>query len=162
MQEEKKSGKEEDKAPTKKMKIKLDPMDGTADNKMDVCAFLFENVDAKSWIKWRIQLHELTCNMPLTTRAKKIKVAKALLKGQAREYFIDMRTDFELNNNNKNDKEEYFVEAIEGHGSISSVLLPKELPQVLILYGGYTLKGVQGKAIFSGPRQPQVSGKFAQ
>ena len=103
-------------------------------------AFLFENGNTESWIKLRIQLDKLTCNMPFTTGAKKIKVAKAFLKGQAREYFIDMRTDFELNDDNKNDKEEYFVEAIEGRGSISSVLLPKELPQVPSFYDGYASK----------------------
>ena len=72
MQEEKKSGKEEDKAPTKKMKIKLDPMGETADDEMEGRAFLFESGDAKAWIKWRIQLDKLTCNMPLITGAKKI------------------------------------------------------------------------------------------
>ena len=34
MQEEKKSGNKEDKAPTKKVKIKLNPMDKTVNNKM--------------------------------------------------------------------------------------------------------------------------------
>ena len=79
-------------------------------------AFLFKNGNDKDLVKWRTQLDELTCYMLLTTGAKKIKLAKALLKGQAREYFINMLTDFELNNNTKNDKEEYFSEAIEGLG----------------------------------------------
>ena len=116
MQEEKKSSNNDKEAPTKKMKVKLDPMDKSADNKMEVCAFLFENGNAKSRIKSRIQIDKLTCHMPLTTGGKKTKVAKAHLKGQAREYFMDIFTDFKLNDNNKNDREEYFAEAIEGLG----------------------------------------------
>ena len=78
MQEEKKSGKEEDKAPTKEMKIKLNPMDKAADNKMEVCIFLFENRNAQHWIKWRIQLDNSYTTCRSTTGAtRNMKVAKA-------------------------------------------------------------------------------------
>jgi hypothetical protein len=61
---------DEEEAPTKKMKIKLDPEDEEADDEMEVRAFLFETGDAESWIKWRIQLDELIRDMPLTTGQK--------------------------------------------------------------------------------------------
>ena len=51
MQEEKKSRNSDEEAPTKKMKIKLDPMNEAVDNEAEVCAFLFENGMAKNWVK---------------------------------------------------------------------------------------------------------------
>ena len=80
---------------TKKIKIKIDP-DNDDSEELEVRAFMFEDGDAEQWIKWRIQLDELIRDIPLKTEQGKIKTAKALLKGAAREVFLTELVDVEL------------------------------------------------------------------
>ena len=85
--------KHDEEAETKKIKIRLDPESDEDEDKLEVRAVLFESGDAEAWVKWRIQMDELIRDMPLGTPEEKSKVAKALLKGDARERFVTVSTD---------------------------------------------------------------------
>ena len=92
---EKKKSDEVDDRETKKLRIKTDPTDEDSDE-IEVRATVFDEGDAEGWIQWRIQFDDLIRDMNLTTGRQKILLAKALLKGNAREKFIDLLTDLEL------------------------------------------------------------------
>ena len=86
---------EDDDTQTKKLKVKLEPTDKDSDE-IEVKAFLFECGEAETWIKWQIQFEELERDMGLATDEQKIKVAKALLKGEARERFSTILNDIKV------------------------------------------------------------------
>ena len=70
-----------------KSKAKLASKEDDEDSEeIEVKCTMFEGGEAEEWIQWRMQMDELIRDMPLDDVAKKIKVAKALLKGQAREH----------------------------------------------------------------------------
>jgi hypothetical protein len=108
---------EDDGPETKKIKIKIDPEDEDSDE-LEVKAFLFEDGPAEDWVKWRMQLEELIRDIPLQDGTAKMKTAKALLKGEARERFQIISLDLEiaLDPTNPEAKEEMFSEAIERLG----------------------------------------------
>jgi hypothetical protein len=107
----------DDDVETKKLKIKTDPGDEDSDE-IEIRATVFDEGDAEGWIKWRIQMDELIRDMQLETGRQKIVLAKALLKGNAREKFIDILTDMAVNNSDVEDVElvGHFDEAIERLG----------------------------------------------
>ena len=104
---------------TKKLRIKTDPTDDESDE-IEVRASVFDEGDAEGWVQWRIQLDDLTRDMVLTTGRQKIVLAKALLKGNAREKLSDILLDLEINreagDNEEEESENVFVEAIEQLG----------------------------------------------
>ena len=69
---------------TKKLKIKTDPSDEDSDE-LEISATVFDEGDAEAWVKWRIQLEELIRDMRMEGGRQKVMLAKALLKGNARE-----------------------------------------------------------------------------
>jgi hypothetical protein len=103
---------------SKKIKIRLDPEDEDSSNRIETPCFIFETGEAEDWVKWRIQMVELIRDMPLTTGEQKIKVAKALLKGQAREYFTGILIDLEMQMEEDDEMtaEERYTQAIEELG----------------------------------------------
>ena len=114
---EKKKDDGEDDIETKKLKIKTDPADDDSDE-IEIRATVFDGGDAEGWIKWRIQMDDLVRDMQLETGRQKIVLAKALLKGNAREKFIDILTDLALTEEEVEDVEleGHFNEAIERLG----------------------------------------------
>ena len=86
---------DDDESSRKKLSIRLDPTDEDSDE-LQIYATIFGSGTAEEWVKWRVQFDELVRDMPLTTGEKKIKVAKALLKGEARDSFVAILTDIEL------------------------------------------------------------------
>jgi hypothetical protein len=116
--DKKKKKDDDDDDEMKKMKIKLSP-DEEDSEMIEVRCHLFESGEAEDWVKWRIQLDELIRDMPLTTGAKRIKVAKALLKGQAREYLLDLLLDLEMTDDADDpiNDEDKFDEAIARLGA---------------------------------------------
>ncbi len=80
----KKKEDDEDEVETKKLKIRTDPTDEDSDE-IEIKATVFDEGEAEDWIKWRIHFDELVRDMKLVTGKQKIVVAKALLKGNARE-----------------------------------------------------------------------------
>ena len=115
----KKKEDEEDKVETKKLKIKTDPTDEDSDE-IEIRATVFDEGDAEDWIKWRIQMDELIRDMQLETGRQKIVLAKALLKGNAREKFINILADLAVNHEDSTDVDvelnDDFNEAIEKLG----------------------------------------------
>lgn len=111
--------KDDDDVPKKKLTIKLEP-DNEDSEEMQVYATLFESGSAEEWIRWRIQFDELIRDMPLNSGEKMIKVAKALLKGDARDHFVSILIDLEMNEDDEDDVEDIdkvrFDEAIEQLG----------------------------------------------
>ena len=103
---------------SKKIKIRLDPDDNDVSNRIETPFFVFENGEAEDWVKWRMQMDELIRDMPLTTGEQKVKVAKALLKGQAREYFTGILIDLEMQMDEEGEMtaEDRYTEAIETLG----------------------------------------------
>ena len=103
---------------SKKIKIRLDPDDNDVSNRIETPFFVFENGEAEDWVKWRMQMDELIRDMPLTTGEQKVKVAKALLKGQAREYFTGILIDLEMQMDEEDEMtaEDRYTEAIETLG----------------------------------------------
>ena len=99
---------------TKKLKIKTDPTDEESDE-LEVRATVFDQGDAEGWVQWRIQLDDLIRDMVMTTGRQKTVLAKALLKGNAREKLSDILLDLEINaeGGEEADEENYFAEAIE-------------------------------------------------
>ena len=87
---------DEDDVETKKLKIKTDPTDDDSDE-IEIRATVFDEGNAEDWIKWRIQMDELIRDMQLETGRQKIVLAKALLKGNAREKFINILADLAVN-----------------------------------------------------------------
>ena len=51
---------------TKKIKIRVN-LDNNDSEELQVKAFMFEDADAEQWIKWRFQLDECICAIPLRT-----------------------------------------------------------------------------------------------
>ncbi len=74
----------DDDVETKKLKIKTEPTDEDSDE-IEIWATVFDEGDAEGWIRWQIQMDELVRDMQLETGRQKIVLAKALLKGNARE-----------------------------------------------------------------------------
>ncbi len=92
----KKKEEDEDEVETKKLKIRTDPTDEDSDE-IEIRATVFDEGEAEDWIKWRIQFDELVRDMQLVTGRQKIVVAKALLKGNAREKFSNILADLAIN-----------------------------------------------------------------
>ena len=92
---DKKKAEEGDDKETKKLKIKTDPTDEDSDE-LEIRATVFDEGDAEGWVQWRIQLDDLIRDMNLVTGRQKIVLAKALLKGNAREKFQGLLLDLEL------------------------------------------------------------------
>ena len=121
---EKKKEEDED-VETKKLKIRTDPEDEDSDE-LEIRATVFDEGNAEDWIRWRIQMDELVRDMQLTTGRQKIVLAKALLKGNAREKFTNILSDLRVNQEMDNDGSEdddadedwddTFAEAIEKLG----------------------------------------------
>ena len=86
---------EEEEVEFKKLKIKTDPTDEDSDE-LEIKATVFDEGDAEEWVKWRIQVEELVRDMQLSTARQKIMLAKALLKGNAREKFSNILADLAL------------------------------------------------------------------
>ncbi len=109
---------DEAKYETKKIKIKVDVTDEDSDE-LEVCATVFDEGDAEDWIRWRIQLDELIRDKNLTTGRQKSILAKALLKGEAREKFTNLLINLELaegENDDEEDDDERFDAVIERLG----------------------------------------------
>ena len=103
---------------TKKLKVKTDPTDEDSDE-IEVRATVFDEGDAEGWIQWRIQFDDLIRDMNFTTGRQKILLAKALLKGNAREKFLDLLADLEMREDDEDDDyndETILAEAIEQLG----------------------------------------------
>ena len=83
---------EEEEVEFKKLKIKTDPTDEDSDE-LEIKATVFDEGDAEEWVKWRIQVKELVRDIQLSTARQKIMLAKALLKGNAREKFSNVLAD---------------------------------------------------------------------
>ena len=80
---------------------------------------MFKDGNNKQWIKWRIQLHELICDIPLQTEEAMIKTAKALLKGTACKASVTKLVKAELNAKSKRTSKEdhvVFLETIDHRG----------------------------------------------
>jgi len=92
---EKRSNEDETKTNTKKLKIKTDPTDEASDE-LEIKATIFDEGDAEAWVQWRIQLDELIRDMVLETGRQKKVLAKALLKGEAREKFLILINELEM------------------------------------------------------------------
>jgi transposase InsO family protein len=92
---DKKRPDEPDDRETKKLRVKTDPEDEDSDE-IEVRATVFDEGDAEGWIQWRIQFDDLIRDMNLSTGRQKILLAKALLKGNAREKFLDLLADLEM------------------------------------------------------------------
>lgn len=90
----------------KKIRIRLEPDDEDSDEFESRC-FLFDNGDAERWVKWRIQFEELIRDVPLNDGTKKIKYAKALLTGDARERFVNIVADLRHADADENPDETY-------------------------------------------------------
>ena len=115
---EKKKSDELDDRETKKLRIKTDPTDEDSDE-IEVRAVVFDEGDAKGWIQWRIQFDDLVRDMNLSTGRQKILLAKALLKGNAREKFLDLLADLEMRESDGDQEledEDNLNEAIEQLG----------------------------------------------
>ena len=79
----------------KTVKIRLDPEDEDSDQ-LEVKIKVFEDGDSEDWVKWRIAMDEAIRDIPLDDGDKKIKLAKSLLKGVARERFTMQLTNLEM------------------------------------------------------------------
>ena len=82
-------------------------------------ATVFNEGEAEDWIRWRIQLDELIRDKNLRTGRQKIVLAKALLKGNAREKFSNLLVDLAMNEEDLEDdvgQDNEFDEAIERLG----------------------------------------------
>ena len=115
---EKKKPDEETDRETKKLKVKTNPIDEDSDE-IEVRATVFDEGDAEGWIQWRIQLEDLIRDMNLVVGRQKIFLAKSLLKGNARERFLDILADLEMREDDETQDyrdEETFEEAIERLG----------------------------------------------
>ena len=88
---------------TKKLKVKTDPTSEDSDE-IEVRATVFDEGDAEGWIQWRIQFDDLIRDMNFTTAHQKILLAKALLKGNAREKFLDLLADLEMQRDDGDDE----------------------------------------------------------
>ena len=108
--------KKQEEQETKKIKIKTDPSDEDSDE-IEVYAKVFDEGDAESWIQWRIQLDDLIWDKQLTDGWEKTVLAKALLKGSAREKFCDILLDIDINQDDADiNEEDVFKEAIDRLG----------------------------------------------
>jgi hypothetical protein len=96
--------KEDEKARTKSIKIKIDTEDAESET-LEVKVTIFEEGDAEEWIKWRMQLDELIRDVPLTSFLQRIKVAKSLLKGQARDFWETAVTNLVMQPANEEEPE---------------------------------------------------------
>ena len=97
--------KKQEEQETKKIKIKMDPSDKDSDE-IEVYAMVFDEGDAESWIRWQIQLDNLIRDKQLTDGQQTIVLAKALLKGSAREKFCDILLDIDINQDDADVNEE--------------------------------------------------------
>ena len=101
---------------TKKLKIKTDPSDEDSDE-LEIRATVFDEGNAEAWVKWRIQLEELIRDMRMEGGRQKVMLAKALLKGNAREKFTNLLADLAMSDDDEGPSDEnYFDEAIEQLG----------------------------------------------
>ena len=91
-----KTSDEDERYETKKIRIKVDHTDEDSDE-LEVRATVFDEGEAEDWIRWRIQLDELIRDKNLRTGRQKIVLAKALLKGNAREKFSNLLVDLAMN-----------------------------------------------------------------
>ena len=108
------TGAEKKQEHTKMMKVKIDPTDEESDS-LDVKVTIFEVGDAEEWVRWRIQFEELVRDVPLKDALQKTKVAKALLRGQAKEFFDTALSTLIINSSDEDD-EEIFQAAVEQLG----------------------------------------------
>ncbi len=116
--------KEDDEGETKKLKIKTDPTDEDSDE-IEIRATVLDEGNAEDWIRWRVQQDELIRDMQLSSGRQKIVLAKALLKGSAREKFtnilVEMAVDREMERGDDEEDEDEdlddrYEEAIEKLG----------------------------------------------